>query len=167
MLPTITLFTKSISTYYLVMLLGYCAMGALMHRRRGRYGLSAWQAASFTTALMVSGVLGCKVLGVNTQTKHPVEAMMLAEYLTSEQAQLRRFEVLGYGPSNINAAASPAVAADPALTALAEQSQFAISQHVLGQYWTPAEAFGAELEAHSTADLQQMLDQLVEQATAK
>ena len=64
MLPTITLFTKSISTYYLVMLLGYCAMGALMHRRRERYGLSAWQAASFTTALMVSGVLGCKVLYV-------------------------------------------------------------------------------------------------------
>ena len=117
--------------------------------------------------VQMGSFLGCKVLGVNTQTKHPVEAMMLAEYLTSEQAQLRRFEVLGYGPSNINAAASPAVAADPALTALAEQSQFAISQHVLGQYWTPAEAFGAELEAHSTADLQQMLDQLVEQATAK
>ena len=56
--------------------------------------------------------LGCKVLGVNTQTRHPVEAMMLAEYLTSEQAQLRRFEALGYDPSNINAAASPAVAAD-------------------------------------------------------
>ena len=67
----------------------------------------------------------------------------------------------------INAAASPAVAADPALTALAEQSRFAISQHVLGQYWTPAEAFGAELEAHSEGDLQRMLDQLVEQATAK
>ena len=116
--------------------------------------------------VQMGSFLGCKVLGVNTQTKHPVEAMMLAEYLTSEQAQLRRFEVMGYGPSNINAAASPAVAADPALTALAEQSRFAISQHVLSQYWTPAEAFGAELEAHSKGDLQQMLDQLVEQATA-
>ena len=110
---------------------------------------------------------GCKILGVNTQSAYPVEAMNLAEFLTSEESQLRRFEVRGYGPSNINAAASPAVAADPALTALAEQSQFAISQHVLGQYWTPAEAFGAELEAHSEGDLQQMLDQLVEQATAK
>ena len=111
--------------------------------------------------------LGCKILGVNTQTKHPVEAMELAEFLTSEASQIRRFEVLGYGPSNINAAASPEVAADPALRALAAQSGFAISQHVLGAYWTPAEAFGAELEAHSTADLQTMLDQLVEQATAK
>ena len=35
---------------------------------------------------------------------------------------------------------------------------------VLGGFWTPAEAFGAELEAHSTADLQTMLDQLVAQA---
>lgn len=117
--------------------------------------------------VQMGSFLGCKILGVNTQTAHPVEAMMLAEYLTGEQAQIRRFEALGYGPSNINAAASEAVASDPALTALAEQSAFAISQHVLGAYWTPAEAFGLELEAHSEGDLQAMLDQLVLQATAK
>lgn len=117
--------------------------------------------------VQMGSFLGCKILGVNSLSEHPVEAMELAEYLTSEAAQIRRFEVLGYGPSNINAAASDAVAADPALTALAEQSQFAISQHVLNQYWTPAEAFGAELEAHTTADLQEMLDQLVAQATAE
>lgn len=116
--------------------------------------------------VQMGSFLGCKVLGVNTQTAHPVEAMELAEFLTSEESQLRRFELLGYGPSNINAAASPAVSADPALTALAAQSAYAISQHVLGEYWTPAEAFGAELEAHSNADLQEMLDQLVAQAVA-
>jgi arabinogalactan oligomer/maltooligosaccharide transport system substrate-binding protein len=93
--------------------------------------------------------------------------MELAEYLTNEESQARRFEVLGYGPSNINVANSDAVASDPALKALAEQSQYAISQHVNGAYWTPAEAFGAELEGHSTGDLQTMLDQLVEQATAE
>ena len=59
--------------------------------------------------------LGCKILGVNTQTAHPVEAMELAEYLTNEQSQLRRFEARGYGPSNVNAAASEAVASDAAL----------------------------------------------------
>ena len=62
---------------------------------------------------------------------------------------------------------SDAVASDPALKALADQSQFAVSQHVNGAYWTPAEAFGAELEGHSTGDLQTMLDQLVEQAIAE
>ena len=117
--------------------------------------------------VQMGSFLGCRILGVNTQTAHPVEAMMLAEYLTSEKAQIRRFEALGYGPSNINAAAFETVASDPALKALAAQSAFAISQHVLGSYWTPAEAFGLELEAHSTADLQAMLDQLVLQATAK
>ena len=117
--------------------------------------------------VQMGSFLGCKVLGVNTQSEHPVEAMELAEYLTNEKSQARRFEVLGYGPSNINVANSDAVASDPALKALAEQSKYAISQHVNGAYWTPAEAFGAELEAHSTGDLQAMLDQLVEQATAE
>lgn len=41
-----------------------------------------------------------------------------------------------------------------------------MTQLVLGGFWVPAEAFGAELEAHTTADLQTLLDQLVEQATA-
>jgi len=117
--------------------------------------------------VQMGSFLGCKVLGVNTQTAHPVEAMQLAEYLTNEQSQARRFEVLGYGPSNINVANSDAVASDPALKALAEQSKYAISQHVNGAYWTPAEAFGAELEAHTTEDLQAKLEQLVEQATAE
>lgn len=42
-----------------------------------------------------------------------------------------------------------------------------MSQHVLGTFWTPAEAFGAELEAHSEADLQTLLDQFVSQVTAQ
>ena len=54
--------------------------------------------------VQMGSFLGCKILGVNTQTAHPVEAMMLAEYLTSEEAQVRRFEARGYGPSNIAAA---------------------------------------------------------------
>lgn len=117
--------------------------------------------------VQMGSLLGCKILGVNTQTEHPVEAMELAKYLTNEKSQARRFEVLGYGPSNVNVANSDAVSADISLKALADQSQFAVSQHVNGAYWTPAEAFGAELEGHSTNDLQAMLDQLVEQATAE
>ena len=58
------------------------------------------------------------------------------------------------------------ISSNLALQALNAQSAFAVSQMVLGGFWTPAEAFGAELEAHSTGDLQTMLDQLVEQALA-
>lgn len=117
--------------------------------------------------VQMGSFLGCKILGINTQSAYPVEAMELAEYLTNEESQIARFEAIGYGPSNINAAASDAIASDPALSALAEQSKYAISQHVLGQYWTPAEAFGLELAAGNSDDLQGMLDSLVEQTIAE
>lgn len=116
--------------------------------------------------VQMGSFLGCKIYGVNSQTAYPVDAMELAEYLTNEKAQIERYQVLNYGPSNVNALADETIASNLALQALNAQSAFAVSQMVLGGFWTPAEAFGAELEAHSTADLQTMLDQLVEQALA-
>lgn len=116
--------------------------------------------------VQMGSFLGCKIYGVNSQTAYPVDSMELAEYLTGEKAQIERYQELNYGPSNVNALADETIASNLALQALSAQSEFAISQLVLGGFWTPAEAFGAELEAHSTADLQAMLDQLVEQALA-
>ena len=116
--------------------------------------------------VQMGSFLGCKIYGVNSQTAYPVDAMELAEYLTSEKAQIERYNVLNYGPSNVNALADDTISSNLALQALNAQSAFAVSQMVLGGFWTPAEAFGAELEAHSTGDLQTMLDQLVEQALA-
>lgn len=110
---------------------------------------------------------GCKILGVNTQTQNPVEAMQLAEFLTGEYAQMRRFEVRGYGPSNIAVANSEAVAADPALAALAAQSEYAITQLIIGDFWTPATAFGNELIANRENDLQSLLDMWVAQTVAQ
>lgn len=116
--------------------------------------------------VQMGSFLGCKIYGVNSQTAYPVDAMELAEYLTNEKAQIERYKELNYGPSNVNALADEAIVSNLALQALSAQSEFAISQMVLGGFWTPAEAFGAELEAHSNADLQTMLDQLVAQALA-
>lgn len=110
---------------------------------------------------------GCKILGVNTQTMNPVEAMSLAEFLTSEASQMRRFEVRGYGPSNIAVAASDAISADPALAALAAQSEYAITQLIIGDFWTPATAFGNELIANDANDLQNLLDLWVAQTVAQ
>ena len=110
---------------------------------------------------------GCKILGVNTQNQNPVEAMQLAEFLTGEYAQMRRFEVRGYGPSNIAVANSEAVAADPALAALAAQSEYAITQLIIGDFWTPATAFGNELIANRENDLQSLLDLWVAQTVAQ
>lgn len=118
--------------------------------------------------VQMGSFIGTKVVGVNTQTAFPVEAMMLAEYITSEEAQIKRFEQRAMGPSNVNAAASEAVLANEALAALAAQSAYGTSQKlVLGAYWTPAEAFGLEMENKSTADMQGLLDSLVAQVTAK
>ena len=110
---------------------------------------------------------GCKTLGVNTQTADPVEAMQLAEFLTSEASQLRRFEARDYGPSNVNVAQSDAVNADPALAALAAQSNYAITQLIIGDFWTPATAFGNALIADPAAELQPMLDAWVAQTVAE
>jgi arabinogalactan oligomer/maltooligosaccharide transport system substrate-binding protein len=109
---------------------------------------------------------GFKLLGVNSLTQFPEEAMALAEFLTNEANQIKRFEVRRLGPSNINAAQAPSVLADVALSALAKQAPFAISQNsVAGTYWGPAEAFGLALENKDySLSIQQMLDALVAQA---
>ncbi|MDD3336379.1 MAG: maltose ABC transporter substrate-binding protein, partial [Eubacteriales bacterium] len=72
-------------------------------------------------------------------------AMMLADWLTNEENQTLRFEDQGDGPSNINAAGAEAVAANPAIAALAVQGQYATVQRVGGNYWTPAASLGTIL----------------------
>ncbi len=119
--------------------------------------------------VQMSSFAGYKLIGVNSLTQYPLEAMALAEWLTNEENQLKRFAMREAGPSNINAAASDAVKANVPLAALAYQGQFATSQKdVLGNYWTPAEAFGAAMEAKDySMPLQEMLDVLVQQVTAE
>lgn len=119
--------------------------------------------------VQMSSFGGYKLVGVNSQTKpeFTVFAMDLADWLTNEANQVKRFETRGYGPSNTNAAASDAVQANVALAALSLQSQFAVSQNdVLGQYWAPAEALGTTLEAKDySTPLQSLLDTMVTQIT--
>ena len=131
---------------------------------------AATKLPSFTVdgeQVQMGSFIGTKIIGVNTQTQFPVEAMALASFLTNEAAQIARFAARSIGPSNINAAASEEVQADIALAALAAQSPYGTSQKfVLGNYWGPAEAFGLELENRSDADIQGLLDALVAQVTA-
>ncbi len=111
---------------------------------------------------------GYKLIGVNKGTKSPLDAMALAEWLTNEQSQATRFAKRALGPSNLVIAASEEVKANVALGALAAQNAFATSQKdVLGLYWSPAEAFGTEMEAKNyTKTIQQQLDDMVKQITA-
>jgi arabinogalactan oligomer/maltooligosaccharide transport system substrate-binding protein len=132
---------------------------------------AATKLPTFTVAgaqVQMSSFGGYKQIGVNSQTQFPVEAMDLADWLTNEANQIKRFETRALGPSNVNAAASEAVKANVALAALSLQSQFAVSQNdVLGAYWTPAEAFGTTMEAKDySTDMQTLLDTMVAQITA-
>ncbi|MDO5021892.1 MAG: extracellular solute-binding protein [Eubacteriales bacterium] len=106
---------------------------------------------------------GFKLMGVNTMTMFPEEAMALAQWLTNEENQLKRFQMRSIGPSNKVVAQNEDVLADKALAALAAQAEFAVSQkEVLGNYWQPAEAFGTTMEAKDySKDIQTLLDEMV------
>lgn len=113
----------------------------------------------------MSSFAGFKLVGVNSQTKNPVAAMELAEWITNEENQIARFEARQMGPANIKAANSEKVKANIALSALAEQNQHAVSQkEVLGGYWDPAEAFGLAMETQNYAkSVKELLDEMVAQ----
>jgi len=114
--------------------------------------------------VQLSSFAGYKLLGVNAYSKNPGYAMLLAEWLTNYDNQVKRFETRGLGPSNVEAAKSEAVLASPAIAALAEQSLYATVQRVGGNYWSPVETFGAIVIAGNPdgTDSQALLDTMVE-----
>ncbi|MCL1885133.1 MAG: extracellular solute-binding protein [Defluviitaleaceae bacterium] len=117
-------------------------------------------------SVQLSSFMGCKLIGVNSQTDHPVYAMDFADFLTGEAMQLLNFEMNGIGPSNAAVAGSPAVQADPALAALAYQSFYAFPQRdVQGSYWGPIAAFGTAVVNREATDVQALLDEMVAQIT--
>ena len=111
----------------------------------------------------MSSFSGYKLVGVNPHSDNLGWSMLLAEYLTNEASQITRFETRGLGPANINAAASDAVAADPAIAALAEQAAYATPQRVGGNYWSPAQTLGQILSSGNPdgTALQELLDTAV------
>ena len=118
--------------------------------------------------VQMASFAGYKLLGVNASTRHPVEAMELAEFLTNEQNQIKRFEIRAMGPSNLKAAASEAVKSNVALAALASQNAHGVTQRdVLSSTWDPLEAFGTAMEAKDyTRTVEALLNTMVQQITA-
>ncbi len=115
--------------------------------------------------IQMASVAGYKMFGVNPYCDNAGWAMLLAEYFTNEENQVTRFDLRGAGPANVNAAASESVQANPAIAALAKQSQYAVLDGCEGaSFWTPAETFGAILAAGNPdgIDLQELLDTFVD-----
>ena len=117
--------------------------------------------------------MGCKLIGVNGYSQNKAEAHKLAAWLTNEANQLKRFETRGFGPSNKAVAASDAVANNPVISAVMAQAKFSRAQKsVPGNYWTPMGSLitpfierkeQGTLQDYTDADLQALLDALVEQ----
>ncbi len=134
-------------------------------------GYAATKLPTFTCGgvqTQMASFAGYKMLGVNSATKFPVEAMDLAEFLTNEENQIKRFETRAMGPSNLKAAESDAVKGNVALSALAEQNLFGVSQRdVHSTSWDPMEAFGTAMERRDySKSIQTLLDTMVAQITA-
>lgn len=101
---------------------------------------------------------GCKLLGVKPQTDAAKSASIhkLAQYLTSEEGQMERFNELGWGPANKNAQASDAVQSDPTLSALFAQNQYSVPQgQIEGSWWDTAKVIGTDVK-ESKGDLEAM-----------
>lgn len=116
--------------------------------------------------LQLSNFADFKLVGVNTQTKAPLAALALADYLAGETCQKMRFEARSLAPTNLAVAEDPAVLENPAVAALSLQSSFSTLQSTIPQmtnYWTPAQAYGAGiLSGEVTKDnMQAKLDELV------
>ncbi|MCL2486353.1 MAG: extracellular solute-binding protein [Oscillospiraceae bacterium] len=121
--------------------------------------------------VQMSSFGGYKLFGVNSLIDDEdklAAALAFADFLTNEDSQLARFEARGYGPSNINAANAPAVKANIALAALAEQSAFATPQKDINNdtFWGAVGAFGTAMVNQDKTDLQELLDIMVEQVEA-
>lgn len=109
---------------------------------------------------------GYKLLGVNSYTKYPVAAALLADYLTSEACQIERAEKHSWGPSNIKAAASDTVQNNAAVKAILEQSANSLPQiNMASTFWTPMGTLGATLckpgEAYDEATVRTLLQETI------
>lgn len=112
---------------------------------------------------------GYKLMGVNPYSQESGWAMKLAEKLSSEEMQRRRFELVGECPSNVNAAASKEVMDSPAVAALLAQSEYAYAQRVGESYWHASYIFGITIAGGNSdhQDLQTLLDQMTREITGE
>ncbi len=127
---------------------------------------------TFTCAgeeIQMASFSGCKLIGVNAYSPETEWAARLAQWITNENGQARRFAVRGQGPANIQAANSSEVQGSPAIAALLAQSEFSQLQRVGGKFWDPVTEFAGNMALGNPGGvpLQEQLDQMVEGVTAR
>lgn len=137
-------------------------------------GYAATKLPTFTVGdqeVQQGSVAGYKYIGVNGYSENSGWAVLLADYLSNEEAQQKFYDERESGPSNKTVGASDAIKENVALSALAQQAEYAQAQKVGGKYWDPSKTFGeliaqGTLVADDDAAIQEALDNLVEGVTA-
>lgn len=118
-------------------------------------------------SVQLSGFMGYKLIGVNGFSRNVAESLKLAQFLTNEQSQLRRYEVRGFGPTNTNVANLDVIKNDKVISVVMKQAALNRTQKgVPTTYWTPMSALVKDLASGTDVDdatLQALLDNLVEQ----
>lgn len=115
---------------------------------------------------------GFKLMGVNGMSKQVGWAAVLAEFLTNESAQMKRYEARQLAPTNIKASEADAVKANEMLAAsIAQDAACAALQDVGGNYWEPTKTLGeiiaqSQLKIGDTEAIQAALDTMVAGVTA-
>lgn len=113
-------------------------------------------------AYQMGSFSGFKLMGVkpNQDANKTAALHKLAQYLSNEQCQLDRFDLVGWGPSNTNAANTERVKADVGLKALSDQLPYSTVQtQIHGSWWDIAKVLGqVAKDSTSNSDLQQGLD---------
>ena len=107
------------------------------------------------TSYHIGSYTGNKLMGVKPQAdgKKAAVLSLLAQYLTNEECQMKRYEGYQWGPSNLNAQASEAVQANVSLAALAKQNAYGQPQgQIHGAWWDIAKLLGADAKAAATED---------------
>lgn len=121
--------------------------------------------------LQLSGYMGYKLIGVNGYSKNKGEAHKLAQWLTNEKNQTKRYELRGFVPTNKAATQNSNVVKDEIVKTVLEQSKFnRIQKGVPSAYWTPMGSLitpilSAKAEGRKVSDsmLQEYLDALCKQ----
>lgn len=86
----------------------------------------------------LSGFMGYKLIGVNGFSENKGEAHKLAQFLTNEKNQLKRYEVRGFAPTNKAASENDKIKNDVILKAVFEQAEHnRVQKGVPSSYWSP------------------------------
>lgn len=122
------------------------------------------------TDVQLSNFVDFKTITVKSNTAFPLAAQQLAVYLANPENSLVRYQNQGDVPVLNSLAASDEIVSDEVAAALNAQASKATNQpsiSKMGDYWTPAQAFGEGVVSGeiTKANVQEKLDALVDSIT--